>query len=183
MVEVPVERLLLPEREPASASVSVPRERVVVVVPVERLFLSERVEVVVPVLRDDEPVLLVEALLREPEVVVVVPSLRDPEVVVVEVPSLRGVVLPVALLRVGVVAPLRPVVRDEPVVASPVELLEPVWRPEVVDVRVPEVWLLPVCGAFVVTLTPPSLLLTVGRFTPGVQGAVGLGAGVCGGRL
>lgn len=176
MVEL-VERLLLPVR--VAVSVSAPRERVVVVVPVERLFLSERLEVVVPVLRDDEVELLDEALLRESEVVDVVPVLREPEVVVVEVPSLREVVLPVALLRVGVVPPLRPVVRLLP--CSP--LVEPVSRPEVVDVRAPVVWLLPVCGAFVVTLTPPSLLLTVGRLTPGVHTPVGIGAGVCGGRL
>ena len=183
-VAVPVERLLPERDEVVAASDARLLLPVRVAVPLSVLrevvafsVLLEREPVVFSVLLERAPVAV--PVLREPEVVDEVASLREPEVVDVVVPSLRGVAVPETLLRVGVVAPLRPEVRSLPVEAP----VDPVWRPEVVDVRVPEVWLLPVCGAFVVTLTPPSLLLTVGRFTPGVQGAVGLGAGVCGGRL
>lgn len=132
-VAVPVERLL-PEREEVVVAsdvrlllpvrvaepLSVLREVVAISVLLERepvvfSVLLERAPVAVPVLLERAPIAV--PVLREPEVVDEVASLREPEVVDVVVPSLRGVAVPETLLRVGVVAPLRPEVRSLPVEA------------------------------------------------------------------
>lgn len=123
LLELPVER---PLRVPVAVPVErlLPEREEVVVASDARLLLPVRVAVPLSVLREVVAfsVLLERApvavpVLREPEVVDEVASLREPEVVDVVVPSLRGVAVPETLLRVGVVAPLRPEVRSLPVEA------------------------------------------------------------------
>lgn len=170
-----------------------------VVLPVERVVLVVADERVVVVL--EERVVVPEALLERVGVADVLLELRVgvllvEERPVAEVPLLERVgVVPELLLRVvvelevlrevpdvAVLLLLRVVVLVE--VPLVVERLLPLADvlPGRAEVLV-ELWL-PVVGlALFVTSTLPVVVPVVGRSTPGVQGAVGRGAGVCGGRL
>ena len=195
------ERLL----EVLAPRVVVPDERVLVLLPLRVEVLEDELPE-----RDDE---LVEALPEREEVELVVEVrvaavlLLSDEVRAEVVDEVVRLVVPVALLRVGVVPALlvRVVVellRDvlllevEPerllVLALPelllrpdTELLLPLALGRPLDGLVE--WLLVVGRESVVTLTAGVLLLagitTLGRSAPGVQAVVGIGAGVCGARL
>lgn len=165
--------------------VVLPDEREVLVVDDKRVVvpvvLEERVGVAEVLLELRVGVLLV--LLEEERPVVEVPLFERvgvvPELllrVVVELELLREVPEEAELLLLRVVVPVE--------VPLAVERLLPLAEvlPGRAEVLV-ELWL-PVVGlALFVTSTPLRVVLVVGRSTPGVQGAVGRGAGVCGGRL
>lgn len=151
-------------------------ERVVVPVVLEEregvaeVLLELRVGVLLVLLEEERPVVEVPLFER----VGVVPELLLR--VVVELELLREVPEELELLLLRVVVPV-----EVPLAAERLLPLAEV-LPGRAEVLV-ELWL-PVVGlALFVTSTPLGVVLVVGRSTPGVQGAVGRGAGVCGGRL